>query len=222
MGIGYSRTVKYPSNIDELEYTIEKIKQNVLNIPTRGKSTLPPSILEKAADHISDYLTKSDFTDCKILDVFSGNGVASTIIQKKMNVEMKSTDALDLSSYLDETSHPVEFNLTGVEAVKKYSSDNYNTLLMICPPPTSDKDSNYSDYFTIKEWSVVKSAKLFIFVGEMGASDGSQGLYHYMLDDNPYWKLEERKMLDMACDVFSGDIEKELFIFSARRLECQI
>lgn len=228
MGVEQSRTVKYPSNIDEVYKNnktthIQHIKENHLNLPQKGMSTLPEYVIEKAANHILEYLVKTGFkNECKILDVFSGNGVASNIIQKKLNVEMKSTDALDLSMYMDENSYPVEFNLTGVDAVKKYCDDGYNTLLMICPPPSSPSESSsydisyvaYSDYFTIKEWANVKSSKLFIFVGEMGASDGSSGLYRYMLRDNPDWKLEERRMLHLGYDIFGGDVEKELFIFS--------
>ena len=241
MGVEQSRLEQYPSNIDEMyeiyetytqnnknnNHIHQHIKENHLNLPKKGMSTLPEFVIEIAANDILEYLTKTGFKDqCKILDVFSGNGIASNIIHKKLNVEMKSTDALDLSMYMDENSYPVEFNLTGVDAVKKYSGDEYgyNTLLMICPPPSSLSDSDgedisilyssYSDYFTIKEWAKVKSAKLFIFVGEMGASDGSSGLYHYMLENNPDWKLEYREMLHFGYDIFGGDVEKELFIFS--------
>lgn len=216
MGLESSRAVVYPSNIDELEQNIvKKIKTRHLN--TKGGSTLGSYTLEKAAKLILTYLTNNHYIDnCRILDVFSGNGVASNIIQTILNVEMKSTDALDLSRVTDDSSYPVEYNLTGADAVRKYARHNYNTLLMVSPPPSSPEEENYGDYYTIREWSKVKSAKLFIFIGEMGASDGSEGLYHYMMHDNPYWKLGERHMLYKASDGCGGNVEKELFIFYRR------
>jgi hypothetical protein len=58
----------------------------------------------------------------------------------------------------------------------------------------------------------VPSAKYIIFVGELGASDGSSGMYLYMLH-NTIWKLEIRETISDVPDVFGGIIEKEVFIF---------
>jgi hypothetical protein len=85
---------------------------------------------------------------------------------------------------------------------------------MISPPPNNY--SNYADYFAIKEWAKVPTAKLFIFIGELGASDGSEGLYDYMIEDNMDWKLDCRKMLYHGYDNMGGDVEKELFIFTKK------
>ena len=88
--------------------------------------------------------------------------------------------------------------------------------MMVSPPPESlDDNPLYGDYFTIREWTNVESAKLFIFIGEMGASDGSEGLYYYMTN-HPVWKLDYRKMLYSCEDILGGPCEKELFIFVKR------
>ncbi len=120
---------------------------------------------------------------------------------------------------MDNNPDDFEFPLSGgincVEGVQKYSQDNYNILMMISPPP--NHYSNYADYFAIKEWEkVVDGIKLFIFIGELGASDGSEGLYDYMIENNMYWQVDCRKMLYHGIDGMGGDVEKELFIFTRK------
>jgi hypothetical protein len=222
MGLEQSRAVTYPSNIDDLyesykeRCTPEMIRSNHLNVPKKGKCTMGQRVVQKAVDRIWEYLKEKNITYIKILEPFAGQGIASNIIQKRLNVEIRSTDILDLSKYMDESSYPVEFGLSGVDTVEKYYIDGYNTLMMISPPPESAEDNPlYGDYFTIRAWTNVESAKLFIFIGEMGASDGSEGLYDYMIN-HPIWKLDYRKMLYRCEDVVGGPCEKELFIFVKR------
>jgi hypothetical protein len=222
MGLEQSRVVIYPSNIDDLyesykeRCTPEMIRSNHLNVPKKGKCTMGERVVQKAGDRIWEYLKENHLEEVKILEPFAGNGVASAIIQKRLNVEIKSTDILNLSKYVNESSYPVEFGLSGVDTVEKYTQGGYNTLMMVSPPPESSKDNPlYGDYFTIRAWTNVESAKLFIFIGEMGASDGSEGLYSYMMN-HPIWKLDCRKMLYSCEDVVGGRCEKELFIFVKR------
>lgn len=222
MGLEQSRAVTYPPNIDDLyesykeRCTAEMIRSNHLNVPKKGKCTMGQRVVQKAGDRIWEYLKEKNITDIKILEPFAGQGIATNIIQKRLNVEIKSTDILDLSKYMDELSYPVEFGLSGVDTVEKYSQDGYNTLMMVSPPPESAEDNPlYGDYFTIREWTNVESAKWFIFIGEMGASDGSEGLYDYMMN-HPIWKVDFRKMLYSCEDVVGGPCEKELFIFVKR------
>jgi hypothetical protein len=219
MGLEQSRAVTYPSNIDQLyesykeRCTAEKIRSNHLNVPKRGKCTMGQRVVQKAGDRIWEYIKDKKIIDIKILEPFAGQGIATNILQKRLNVEIKSTDILDLSMYMDESSYPVEFGLSGVDTVEKYAQDGYNTLMMVSPPPESAEDNPlYGDYFTIRAWTNLESAKWFIFIGEMGASDGSEGLYDYMMN-HPIWKLDYRKILYSCEDNVGGRCEKELFIF---------
>ena len=82
-------------------------------------------------------------------------------------------------------------------------------IFCLSPPP----QNNYADYFCIREFEKMNDTTLLIFIGELGASDGSDGLYKYLLLDTNYWKLDKREMLFLGKDMFDGNIEKELFIF---------
>ena len=53
--------------------------------------------------------------------------------------------------------------------------------------------------------------KLIIFIGELGSSDGTEGMYNFMLS-NTKIKLLEREMLITGYNQF-GIIEKEIYIF---------
>ena len=211
MGLEQSRAVTYPPNIDDLyesykeRCTAEKIRSDHLNVPKKGKCTMGQRVVQKAGDRIWEYLKEKNITDIKILEPFAGQGIATNIIQKRLNVEIKS--------YVDESSYPIEFGLSGVDTIEKYVQYGYNTLMMISPPPESlDDNPLYGDYFTIRAWTNVESAKWFIFIGEMGASDGSEGLYDYMIN-HPIWKLDFRKILYSCDDIVGGPCQKELFIF---------
>lgn len=80
-----------------------------------------------------------------------------------------------------------------------------------------DHTCDYADYFAIRAWERVgfgdtKKDKYLIFVGELGASDGSDGLYDYLMRSR-VWKIVCRKMLFQGLDILGGPCEKELFIF---------
>lgn len=89
---------------------------------------------------------------------------------------------------------------------------------MVSPPPVTEKDEfGYADYFAIKQWTNIPSTKYIIIVGELGASDGSAGMYKYMLE-NEIWALKCReKVLFKIDEIFGGTIEKEVFIFDRFR-----
>lgn len=218
MGLSASRATHFPDNIDTLYEApdIHQITYSHNNSCRKGRSTLPKMVLERAGEFILSYFEEIKFIP-KIIEPYAGNGVATNIIYKKLitkfPVIIKSTEFQDLIEYMNEDSYDVEFDINGVDTIKKYAKDGYDTLMMISPPPN---EKTYHDYFTIREWEKVETSKYFIFIGELGASDGSAGLYEFMLKNNPIWKLECRKMLFKKPDEFSpGDfVEKELFIFS--------
>lgn len=207
-----------------------------------GQSTLSPQTLEIAGEHLAKYLEKYILLcnpNVKILEPFAGNGVGSKIIYDKLSekiphIVLKSTDLQDLSEYTNHNSHPVEFGINSVETIRKYDGDKYNILMMISPPPSQtqpkvktiqppsppviplecqDYFSGYGDYFAIREWEKSLNSELLVFVGELGASDGSEGLYKYLIKNNPIWELVFRTIIYSGTDIFGGAIEKEIFIF---------
>lgn len=146
-------------------------------------------------------------TKIKILEIGAGNGKNSKVFitnfaNKVENVEYKGTD---LFSYPNPEME-VESGLDSKTAVERYGADR-NVLLMISPPPKV-----YVDLYAIRPFELMDGVRYLIFVGELGASDGGEGMYNYLMT-HPVWKLEERKMLVRSRDIFGGPCEKELFIF---------
>lgn len=237
MGLESSRHCDLPENIDIKydQYATSWTPKIISSIGTSkcviDKSTLFPSTLEKAGLHLATYLNNNLewASGVNILEPFAGNGIGSKIIYDTLNkhitlqsttISIKSTDIQDLTQYITSNSHPVEFGLNSVETIKKYGSDGYNILMMISPPPCATmnehdlpKTFGYGDYFAIREWENIPSAKLLVFVGELGASDGSEGLYKYLIENNPNWKLESRQIIYLGNDCFGLNVEKEIFIF---------
>lgn len=229
MSLEYSRQVKLPEDIDTKynEYkklwTSKNILTHKVNRSIKYKSTLKPKTLNKAINFLISYL-KNNFDwigEPKILEPFAGNGIATKLFYDKLihefsNIIIKSTDIQDLSKDFEPSrSYMVEYNLSAVETIEKYGNQDYNILLMVSPPPSSTIP-NYADYFTIKKWSGIVDAKLIVFVGELGASDGSEGLYQFMLTDNPDWKLDLRELIYNGKDIFNDALEKEIFIFKRK------
>jgi hypothetical protein len=228
MGLKFSREESLPVDID-LKYDLykaswyeQKYLEKSVNQNLKDKTTLHVDTLEKAGSIIAEFVSTNELPKINILEIMAGNCLASKIIyesigkknQKKIN-SWKATDLQDFSEIiapLDSTIISVEFNIDCVTAVKNYRT-NYNTLLIVSPPPSNTNDnSGYGDYFAIKEWTQLLNAKYIIFIGELGASDGSGGMYKYMMEHN-IWKLKVRELLLKTKDVFGGPCEKEIFIF---------
>ena len=96
--------------------------------------------------------------------------------------------------------------LPSEKAVIKYGKE-VNVLLLISPLP-----NNYMDYYAIKEFELI-GGKYIVYIGELGASDGGEGMYNYMINESS-WKLLSRDLLLKTRDIlFGGDVEKEIFLF---------
>jgi len=217
-------------NIDEYKIICKKnwkmSIQDMANYITKDKSTLPVESMELAGKIISNYLSlllRFDSTlenNVCVLDPLAANGVASKIIYKQIKEKIPSvkyiaSDIQNLSNIMSSKSLNVEFDIDCVDSIIKHQ-ESANVLLLACPPPYSYKNTNtneepsgFVDYFAIK--------KYLIYIGEMGFSDGTSGMYHYMLNHS-VWKLEYRKVIIENKDLFGRFIKKEIFIFKNTKL----
>ena len=222
-------------NIDDYETICKrnwnKSIKDMANYITKDKSTLPYESMTLAGKIIGEYLSLSQRFDnilvnnvC-ILDPLSGNGVASKIIYKQIqekipDVKYIASDIQNLSEIISSKSLDVEFDIDCVDSIIKHG-DDVNVLLLVCPPPysyspTNGEPTGFVDYFAIKKWTEL-GKKYLIYIGEMGFTDGTSGMYHYMLN-HPVWKLDYRKVVIEKEDLFGRLIKKEIFIFKNKNL----
>ncbi len=182
----------------------------------KGKATLSVDTLEKAANALSKHFSGRQI---KVLEVFAGNCVAGQIINKQLNV--LSWLYTDISTYKNNVGG--QFNkLDCVDAVRLFGPGA--DVLMMISPPYSDRDNgnnldpsinhSYGDYYACKDFidqTEPNKKKCIVFIGELGASDGSPGMYKYLLQHKRL-KLSLRKLLFRKEDIF-GPLEKEVFVF---------
>jgi hypothetical protein len=174
----------------------------------QGGPFLDESCLIIAGQKIGEFFKNISF-EPHILEVCAGNGKSSFIIRIEIlnfiDCPMISTDLYHYDNI--DSSHIVNSNIDSSNAVDLYGEDT-NTLLLVSPPP-----GFYVDYFAISKWEKLSGERYILYLGELGASDGGEGMYKYMLE-SPIWKLELRYMLSKNVDCFGSPVEKELFIFS--------
>jgi hypothetical protein len=239
MGLSNSRLASLPSNIDDIEvkqqiisnWRLDEFKHLSYNISqkTSERSTLGAEILSPAGKLISKFFSQFATMEFKILEIMCGNGIGTSILYSQMS-------SLDISKWMmtdlfnwnsKDLSYPFEFEqLNSVEAVGKYGVDS-NVLLIISPPPAPRADMHgFGDYYACHDFisqtlsqphsvSAISQQKFIIFVGELGASDGSEGMYKYLLE-HVNLNLVFRDMISLTKDIFGGNCEKELFIFEIR------
>lgn len=200
MGVEQSRRISFPLNINE---NYEKYKKQwIVANPFTGEGTfLSKGKLIVASMLLNKFLKDNEISNLNILEVFAGTGEASSLLLENVTASIKKTDIAEFTG--------IE-QLNAEDAVIKYHASGLNTLLMISPPP----GHIYGDYFCIEKWSLCPTAKYIIFVGELGASDGSEGLYKYLMEHS-IWKLVYRSEFSKTPDIMPGNwVIKELFVFS--------
>ena len=237
MGLSVSREKPLPPNIDNFRDRIvrtwipEKILANSNNAhqETQKTPTQDEENIIKGALNFTIFLSKNSIIEPKVLEINSGNCSASKIFKDILNktfsqITWISTDIIKFSR-LDES---IQFEqLNQIDAVEKFGCDS-NILLTISPPPCSlrnkqfeeleqsDKAIGYGDYFAYHDFIAQTRSgetKYIVFIGELGAGDGSEGTYLYLIE-HPNLTLELRKMLEIRQDMFTdGNVEKELFVF---------
>ena len=227
-----SRKAIFPDFINLQEFKEIMIKQwkdtvinkDVVNNHQESKElpTLPVTIVMKAGKILMDKLELLNKKDITVLEIMAGNCSGSRIllntIKKKINVKKWiSTDIIDFTKNIKEKE--IEFyKLNGLESVQKFNG-KADILLVMCPPPNKLMMNNcinsmaLCDYYSIVEFIElnIRKDKHIVFIGELGSSDGTEGLYNFILT-NIKIKLLHREMLITAYNQF-GIIEKEIFIF---------
>lgn len=189
------------------------------------EGTICKTYMRRVKRYLLDFFGKHPKLRVDILEIGGGNGFNTKLVFDSLS-ELGSLDvpkefkliSTDLFEY-ETKYYQVESDILSHEAVKKYSGQ-FNILLMISPMYNSHGVYSYMDYYAIKEFELIdmKEIKYIIFIGELGASDGTVGMYKYMLESS-YWRLIYRNKVnvceqcidDYYCDY--DNIEKEFFIF---------
>lgn len=221
-GAESSRIIEFDTNLinNYEQYSKLWIEQvcvkNMNNNSKLNEATLYDESIEKAANIISEYFETQNLQNLNILEPYAGNGYASKIfldtLSKKYTVNMKSTDITNFKETSNENCCNVEFGINSYDTVVKYNN-NYDILLLNSVPPSN----NYSDFFCINKWLEHPNSKYLIFCGELGASDGSEGLYHYLLTTcSDKLQLDVRKTYFYQHDPMFDDCYKEVFIFKRK------
>jgi len=214
-----NRRTPLPPGIDAMENYLRNVwkvvheKDPTNNWQNKPHPTLHHELLASAGKLLYFWLNNKKISDLKILEIMAGNCRASQIIQKEITGKYKSWKMTDIGDYSTKSEQ-----LDAVCAVEKYGKV-YNTLLLICPPPGSaehlGQQSSYGDYYACKKFIEMENGeqRYIFFIGELGNSDGSQGMYLYMMK-HPSLILEFRHPFLITTDHLEGPVEKEVFVFS--------
>lgn len=223
MGLESSRSKPIPSDIDSFESQLKEQWHKTHMMDTNNSNQgIYKSLEGRQGEYMSivgtsvrDFFEANKINDVKILEVMAGNCLSSLAIESVISKYISSWTRTDIGDYSKSS-----VQMDTIDAVKTYG-DESNLLLLVSPPPGTfgpldgESVAYYGDYFACKKFIETKkdSDKYIIFVGELGASDGSEGMYRYLLE-HPRLRLSKRKlMLENQKDFMGGPLELELFIF---------
>ena len=210
-----SRDLELPSNVDELinrpenqsEWFITSNDQPTGHNENQG-------IGNKVGIILSSFY---EGRDINLLEVFCGNCITSSLIQDHLNAS--TYIATDIHEYENEIdNHTIHFECHSASNGVITFGESMNVLLMVCPPPCSPRqESNcYQDYHAIKLFIQLNKNnsedKWIVFVGELGAGDGSEGMYKYLLNDCQDIILEHRETIFLYENSMNY-LHREIFIF---------
>jgi hypothetical protein len=183
--------------------SLGKLFRNSPDTPTRS--------ITSAMTPIQDILLTFD-EPVAILEIGSGNGFNTREIATLDNI--KSLIASDIYPY--ETQFYPTQTQSSNDAVKNHN-DDIDILLLVHPPP----GQTYMDYYGIKEYELKNQTrpKYIIFLGELGASDGSEGIYQYLMGGvQSGWKLVNSVSYSNMPDLFGGMCDKRVYLFKLTEL----
>lgn len=228
-----SRAVVLPPGLDSPEFKERMInawKEKIINKVVvnnhqedSGLPTLRIDIVIKAGKILSDLLLRENKNDITILEIMSGNCSGSRILLNTLNKNRTiikkwiSTDIIDFTKNIKEKE--LEFyKINGLDAVNKFNSEA-EILLVMCPPPNKIVMDGYlnpmalCDYYSIVDFTDLNpnKHKLIVFIGELGSSSGTEGMYNFMLT-NTKIKMLHREILISGYNQY-GIVEMEIFIF---------
>jgi len=231
MGVDFSRFIELPFDIDDpiirsntINFWNHDNYKNLKNIKGQFKNepTLSTSTATVAINIMFSALNKHNISNKTILEIGSGNGVATKLMHNKLkglSINLIATDFFDFHS----TSYEIDV-LNSIDAVAKYGNIS-DILLLLSPIPCSENINEefncyvgYYDYYAIRDYIEISTKNNYIiFIGELGASDGSTGLYRYLIDHDRL-DLLERVMITHDVDPFFDGffIEKEFFLFQIK------
>lgn len=170
---------------------------------------LPIPALEKAASILLQFFQGSK-SNPKILEIFAGNCRASQILQNKLKV--KTWIASDVMEFKVQSKNITFVQSDAVTVVEKFGVES-NVLLLISPPP----GHHYADYFASVDFihqTQLKnlSDRFIVFIGELGASDGTEGMYDFYMS-HPNLCLVVNKPINNFIDVLGARCHKDVYIF---------
>lgn len=240
MGVSDSRSRSLPDGIDDPKFKTQIMaswtKENALacshnKLQGKQQSTLLPQTLELATKYLCEYFERYPLKNINVLEIMAGNCVASFYVMTaflRANLiknNQPSWLSTDICTYSSRLANVPFLELNSVDAVEKKGKDA-NILLLISAPPYSvssfddEKLHGYGDYYAIKtfiDMTKPSEKKYIIIIGELGASDGSEGMYLYMTDHKNL-VLEKRVLLTPnMISPFGDPLEKELFIFQIKK-----
>lgn len=162
-----------------------------------------------------EVMAGNGFQTNKVYQVWKTTGCVASYIATDL-YEHKPCDEFVAKNDL----FPVIPHLPSEQAVHQYGS-SADVLVMISPPPYA----NLCDYLAIREFELIhsqlesKRTRYLAFFGELGAADGSKGLYNYLINSKPNistrcsWKLVQRDLIVLRQDAFGEKAKKEAFLF---------
>jgi len=235
MGLEESRNMPLPDEVDQFENDFKQHWPNVVSRNHNNSSQMDPrsTLRDRIIHHVGNLLESTFQTNnipstIGILEIMAGNGIASTILANRLATQYGTWIATDINDYpkplepLKDSA--IEFHIMdAIDAVTQFGQQS-QLLLMISPPPAQYNDSinmkfnpennGYGDYFACKKFinQTVNEVKYIVFVGELGASDGSEGMYRYLME-HPRLEGIQQIMLYEGSDPFGGPVEKEFFMF---------
>ena len=142
----------------------------------------------------------------RVMEVGSGNGFNTKKIAELSDV-IESIDGSDLQkhepSYYDITTSP------GHEFVELKWSEENDMLLLVSPT----NDNVRLDYGSIKALERKHTRPTYLMIlGELGASDGTEGIYHYLTEGSDWKKVAEIPFIQYK-DILGEDCIKAVNLF---------
>jgi hypothetical protein len=227
-----SRAMPLPHNVNDKKFRQKMIENwklqawkdwHINSHQNTGLPTMDAKRVTVAASHITSWMQKHALQNLVVLEIMAGNCEASFICYSIFRDHVIHWWATDHTRFEIKRAFPESFTFVqcdSVAAVQRLGK-SADILLMISPPCSMTIDGTndvcgFADYYACHDFIQMSieqaKPKYIIFVGELGASDGTGGMYNYMLN-HPRLFLSKRFMIDKGVPSAMGNYEKELFIF---------